>query len=165
MTSGPRQGILPLKEGDIAFRTQQNPGQMEGFVPLCDLFLNKTKTEIGDDAYNKLSEEEKLNTADFQQIILESSGPAVMMIKQALALPTDTAETSWLERLDDLTGEDLVDHIEEFVPNAKGQDLAPSAALNLLASHFEDYSKKLASQWKTIHDDIVWFEVRTVLRQ
>ena len=37
MTSGPRSGILPLKEGDIAFSMQENPGQMSGFVPLCDL--------------------------------------------------------------------------------------------------------------------------------
>ncbi len=40
--------------------------------PLGDLLLNKTKTEIGDDAYNALSAEQKLNTADLQQIILES---------------------------------------------------------------------------------------------
>ena len=37
MTSGPRAGVLPLKEGDIAFSMQEDPGQMEGFVPLCDL--------------------------------------------------------------------------------------------------------------------------------
>lgn len=37
MTSGPRDGVLPLKEDDIAFSMQENPGQMEGYVPLCDL--------------------------------------------------------------------------------------------------------------------------------
>ena len=37
MTSGPRKGVLPLKEGDIAFSMQENPGQMAGYVPLCDL--------------------------------------------------------------------------------------------------------------------------------
>ena len=37
MTSGPRDGVLPLMEGDIAFSTSQNPGTMEGYVPLCDL--------------------------------------------------------------------------------------------------------------------------------
>ena len=126
--------------------------------PLGDLLLNKTKTEIGDEAYNKLSKEEKLNVADLQQIILESSGPAVLIIEQALALATDTAEDSWLDRLDGLTGEDLVDRIAEFAPEAEGQDLAPSAAMSLLAAHFEDYSKILADAWIDVHEDIVWYE-------
>lgn len=126
--------------------------------PLADLLLNKTKTEIGDDAYNKLSAEQKLNTADLQQIILESSGPAVLIIEQALALATDTAETSWLDRLNGLSGEGLVEHIAEYAPEAKGQDLAPSAAMSLLAAHFEDYSKQLAADWINVHENIVWYE-------
>ncbi len=126
--------------------------------PLGDLFLNKTKTEIGDEAYNKLSKEQKMNVADLQQIILESSGPAVQMIEQVLALATDTAEDSWLQRLDGLTGEDLVDRIAEYAPEAEGQDLAPSAAMSLLAAHFEDYSKKLAAEWINVHEAILWFE-------
>ena len=126
--------------------------------PLGDLLLNKTKTEIGDEAYNKLSKEQKLNVADLQQIILESSGPAVLVVEQALALATDTAENSWLDRLDGLTGEDLVDRIEEFAPEAKGQNLAPSAAMSLLAAHFEDYAKNLAAEWINVHDDILSFE-------
>ncbi|WP_407386037.1 hypothetical protein [Ruminococcus sp.] len=126
--------------------------------PLGDLLLNKTKTEIGDDAYNALSAEEKRNTADLEQIILESTGPATQIIKQALALATDTAENSWLGRLSGLTGEELVDNIEKYAPEAEGQDLAPSAAMNLLAAHFEDYSKKLAAEWIDVHEDILWYE-------
>ena len=37
MTAGPRTGILPLKEGDIAFSASENPGEMAGYVPICDL--------------------------------------------------------------------------------------------------------------------------------
>ena len=80
------------------------------------------------------------------------------MIEQALALATDTAEDSWLQRLDGLTGEDLVDRIAEYAPEAEGQDLAPSAAMSLLAAHFEDYSKKLAAEWINVHEAILWFE-------
>ena len=126
--------------------------------PLGDLLLNKTKTEIGDDAYNALSAEQKLNTADLQQIILESSGPAVLIIEQALALATDTAETSWLDRLNGLSGQGLVERIAEFAPEAAGQDLARSAALSLLAAHFEDYAKVLAAEWIDVHEDILWYE-------
>ena len=126
--------------------------------PLGDLLLNKTKTEIGDNAYNALSAEQKLNTADLQQIILESSGPAVMIIKQALTLATDTAETSWLDRLNGLSGEGLVERIAEFAPEVKGQNLARSAAMSLLAAHFEDYAKELATDWIDVHENILWYE-------
>jgi len=126
--------------------------------PLGDLFLNKTKTEIGDIAYNALPAEKKQNTADFQQIILESSGPAVLIIEQALALATDTAKTSWLDRLNGMTSKYLLKHIEEFAPEAKGQNLAASAVKSLLAAHFEDASKKLAADWKGVREDILWYE-------
>ena len=126
--------------------------------PLGDLLLNKTSTELGEEAYKNLSAEDKQNTADFQQIILESSGPAVLIVKRALALATDTAEDSWLDRLNGMTDSELTDNIEKYVPEAKGRNLAPSAAMNLLASHFEDYSKRLAEQWKGVRSDILWFE-------
>ena len=126
--------------------------------PLGDLLLNKTKTEIGDAAYNALSAEQKLNTADLQQIILESSGPAVLILEQTLALATDTARTSWMQRVDGLTGEDLVERIDQFAPEAKGQELAPSTAMTLLAAHFEDYARILAEQWSGVRDEIIWYE-------
>ena len=130
--------------------------------PLGDLLLNKTKTEIGDEAYNALPANQKSNTADLQQIILESSGPAVQSIEQALALATDTSETSWLDRLNGLSGEGLVERIAEFAPEAKGQNLAPSAAMSLLAAHFEDYAKVLAAKWIDVHEDILWYETYCV---
>lgn len=37
LTCGPRKDVKPLKEGDVAFRMTENPGQMKGYVPLCDL--------------------------------------------------------------------------------------------------------------------------------
>lgn len=37
LTSGPRDGISPLKENDIKFSTQEKPGNISGYVPLCDL--------------------------------------------------------------------------------------------------------------------------------
>ena len=126
--------------------------------PLGDLLLNKTKTEIGDEAYEALSDTQKLNTADLQQIILESSGPAVLIIEQTLALATDTAETSWMQRVDGLSGDALVERIAEFAPEVAGQTLAPSAALTLLAARFEDYSKILASEWIDVHEEILWYE-------
>ena len=37
MTSGPREGISPLKVDDILFSMEQKPVEMKDYVPLCDL--------------------------------------------------------------------------------------------------------------------------------
>ena len=37
MTSGARDGVTPLKEGDITFSMSEKPGEMKEYVPLCDL--------------------------------------------------------------------------------------------------------------------------------
>ena len=37
MTSGPREGVSPLKVEDITFVMSENPGEVEDYVPLCDL--------------------------------------------------------------------------------------------------------------------------------
>ena len=37
LTVGPKKGMLPLKKEDILFRTSADPGDIKGFVPICDL--------------------------------------------------------------------------------------------------------------------------------
>ncbi|GEM_PF-3257713 len=37
LTAGARNGVDPLKEGDIRFVTHENPGKIAGYVPLCDM--------------------------------------------------------------------------------------------------------------------------------
>jgi hypothetical protein len=49
----------------------------------------------------------------------------VLIIEQALALATDTAEDTWLDRLDGLTGDDLLDRIAEFAPKPRGRTSPP----------------------------------------
>ena len=127
-------------------------------MSLGDLFLNKTKTEIGDDAYNALSADEKKKTGDFEQIILESTGAAVMTVEQALALASDTADTTWLERLPDYAGDGLFDHLTELVPEAKGKRITESIAMNYLNAAFGDAAEDLAEQWYDVNAEIIWFE-------
>ena len=114
--------------------------------PLGDLFLAKTMQEGNGKG------------GDLQQIILESSGAAVTTIETCLALGADAEKTSWLERLKDLSDEELSENIEKYVPEAKGQDLAPSAVKQLLKQHFGDQAKILAGQWESIHEKLLGFE-------
>ena len=127
-------------------------------LPLGDLFLSKTKAEYTDEEYAALSEDEKKKTADLQQIILESTGPAVMFVEQALALATDKAKSSWLDRAKNLTGTALIKNIGTVIPSLKGKKLTASQAMQQLNAHFEDYAKILQENYNGLREDIIWFE-------
>ena len=127
-------------------------------LPLGDLFLSKTKAEYTDEEYAALSEDEKKKTADLQQIILESTGPAVMFVEQALSLATDKAKSSWLDRAKNLTGTALIKNIGTVIPSLKGKKLTASQAIQQLNAHFEDYAKILQENYNGLREDIIWFE-------
>lgn len=125
---------------------------------LGDLFLSPLKQEMGDEAYNKLSDEEKKKHGDLEQIILESSGPAVLLIEQMLALAADDSENTWLERLSELSGDGLLKNLSKYAPEAEGKDLAPSAALQVLKQHFEDTASLMADEWALVNKEMQWIE-------
>ena len=126
-------------------------------MPLGDLFLNKTTTEL-EKEYSELTAEEKKTTADLRQIIMESTGPAVSLIEEALSFATDTRDSSWLDLLKTLTGDSLKKNVQKYVDAAKGKKLTTSQAKSYLNTAYQDSAKKLQSEWGTIHDNVLWFE-------
>ena len=119
---------------------------------------NDTGGKLGDLFLEKTRQEGNAAGADLQQIILESSGVAMMAIEQLLCLSADTGEQTWLERLSGLTGKDLAKNLSKYVPEAAGQNLASSAINTFLKERFGDTAKILAGQWSDIHAELVWYE-------
>ncbi len=105
--------------------------------PLGDLFLNETKYELGDKAYDALSEEEKKNHADILTITAQANGRATLSIFKLLTLGADSLEDNWLDRLSSLTIDDLY---EAF-------DLTPSDAAAQLDKIYYDTAHKLLGMW------------------
>ena len=127
---------------------------------LGTLFLTETKREleVNGDSYKDLPREEQLQHADLTQIILESSGPAMLAVEQMLALGADSNDDTWLERLAGLTGEDLKKNLPRYAPEAAGQNVSASSAINYLKSHFGDTARMLASQWIDVNTEMLWYE-------
>ncbi|MBR7038454.1 MAG: hypothetical protein IKI21_04330 [Oscillospiraceae bacterium] len=125
--------------------------------PLGDLLLQETNRELGG-SYDSMAKNEQVEHADITQILLESSGPAVLAVEQALVMAADTSEDTWLERLSDLSGVDLAENIEYLVPSAAGKDLSPSAAQSLLRSTYGDAAASLAAGYETVQQDLIWYE-------
>lgn len=119
---------------------------------------NDTGEYLGTLFLDPIKQEGNEKGADMQQIIMESSGAAVIAVETALSMATDTSEESWLARAAGLTGEDLAENLEKYVPEAAGQDVADSAVSQFLSQRFGDAARDMALQWDSIHEEMLWYE-------
>ena len=115
---------------------------------LGDLLLNKTKEELGEEAYNKLSDEEKKNHANLTTIITQANGRATLIMENMIAKACDTTDDSWVDRFSQTTYEDLVDITGK----------APADAGKTLAKKYDDDANKLLSGWSAFNKQLESYE-------
>ena len=116
-----------------------------GGAGLGDLLLNETKFEMGDDAYNALSENEKKNHADIVTIIAQANGHATLLIENLITRAADTCDNTWLDRFCAITYDDLVEET----------GMGPTDARKEVAKLYDDDAEILAdliSKFKTDMD-------------
>ena len=120
--------------------------------------VNDTGKKLGDLLAEKTRQEGNENGGDLQQMILESSGPAMLAVEAILMLAADTAEDTWVERASGLTGDELAENLVKYAPEAEGQDVAPSAVPQYLNQKYGDSARILAEQWTDVNNEMVWYE-------
>ena len=108
-----------------------------GGAGLGDLFLNETKFEMGDEAYNKLSDAEKNKHCDIVTLFMQADGQMMLVIFSLLTRAADTAEESWIDRFTSITLDDLLDSYDMNSADAK------AAA----ARDFEDDARLVLQNW------------------
>ena len=116
-----------------------------GGAGLGDLLLNKTKYEMGDDAYNALSDEEKKEHADILTIIAQSNGNATLMLENLLTRAADTNEDTWVDRFAAMTYDELVDET----------GLSPSKAAKQLAKQYDDDATLILQIWDAFREELL----------
>ena len=120
--------------------------------------VNDTGLELGKLFAEKTMQEGNENGGDLQQMMLESSGPAMLAVETLLAMAADTGEESWLDRASGLTGDELSENLAKYVPEAEGRDVADSEVPQYLNEKYGDTATILANQYEDVHEDIAWFE-------
>ncbi len=112
---------------------------------LGDLLLNETKYEMGDEAYNKLSESKKKNHADLVTIVAQCNGRAMLQMADFLTRASDNNEDTWLDRFAELTYDDLVD--------ATGK--SPNDAKKELAKLYESDAVAILEMWDAFREQLL----------
>lgn len=116
-----------------------------GGAGLGDLLLNETKYEMGDEAYDALSDAEKNEHADILTIIAQSNGKATMMMENLLVRGADTNDDTWVDRFTSITYDDLLDETE----------LAPSQAKKEVARLYDDDANDLLALWDAFRAELL----------
>ena len=124
-----------------------------GGKPIGDLLLNKTKYEMGDAAYNKLSAEEKKDHADILTLLMQANGTAVLTIESLLTQAADTAEDTWYWRFMNTTVDDLVEEIQDQKPNLKTK----SELYQELDKKYQDTAKEILKKWEDFTAKIKYY--------
>ena len=115
-----------------------------GGAGLGDLLLNETKYEMGDEAYNALSDSEKKNHADILTIIAQSNGQATLLMENLITRAADANEETWLDRLSEISYDDLIDSVGG----------TPTDAIRLLHQLYQDDAELILEQWKDFREQL-----------
>ena len=119
-----------------------------GGAGLGDLLLNETKYEMGDEAYNKLSAEQKKEHADILTIIAQANGKATLLLENLITRAADTNEDTWLDRLEQTAYDDLID--------ATG--MSPTDAQKELAKLYDDDANKILGMWDAFAEALASYD-------
>ena len=119
-----------------------------GGAGLGDLLLNKTKYEMGDDAYNALSDEEKKKHADIVTIIAQANGKATLILENLITRAADTSEDTWIDRFTAVTYDDLLEET----------GLSLSKAEKELDKSYYDDAMKVIDMWDRLREQLLGAE-------
>ena len=114
-------------------------------MPLGDLLLKKTKEELGEEAYNALSDEEKKQHADLATIIAQSNGQATVILENLVTRAADTNTNSWVERFSKITYDDLIEKT----------GLSPTDARKKIAKLYDDDAMEILDMWDTFRQQLL----------
>ena len=118
-----------------------------GSKPLGDLLRNKTKFEMGDNAYNALSDSEKKNHCDILTLLMQGNGEAVQLLETLLTKASDSRKNTWLDRFIKTDLDAMKERIEEDNPN-----FTPSEINSALDKKYNDDAKKILDKWNAFTD-------------
>ena len=115
-----------------------------GGAGLGDLLLNETKYEMGEAAYNALSDEQKKEHADILTIIAQSNGNATLIMENLITRAADNNNDLWLDRFAEITYDDLIDETGE----------TPTDAQKTLAKLYDDGANEILDMWEDFKEHL-----------
>ena len=125
-----------------------------GDKPLGDLLVNQTKYEMGDEAYNKLSDAEKKNHCDILTLLMQGNGQAVQLMETELTKSSDSSGSTWLDRFKETSLDKLTKAVKDKNPN-----MTPSEINKELDKQYNDDARKLIDKWTEFNEILMNYDI------
>ena len=124
-----------------------------GNKPLGDLLVNQTKYEMGDAAYNALSDEEKKNHCDILTLLMQGNGQAILLMENELTKSADSSNSTWVDRFKETSLEKLTETVKNENPN-----MTPSEINKELDKLYNDDAKKILEKWEAFNEILINYD-------
>ena len=124
-----------------------------GGKPLGDLLVNKTKYEMGDEAYNALSDAEKKEHCDVLTLLMQGNGQAVQLMETQLTKASDSSDDTWLDRFLKTDLDALTQEVKEENPA-----FTPSEINQELDKKYYDTAKKIRDKWTAFNEILLNYD-------
>ncbi|MBQ7744107.1 MAG: hypothetical protein IJT85_00860, partial [Ruminococcus sp.] len=124
-----------------------------GNKPLGDLLVNQTKYEMGDAAYNALSDEEKKNHCDILTLLMQGNGQAILLMETELTKSADSSNSTWVDRFKETSLEKLTNKVKNENPN-----MTPSEINKELDKRYNDDAKKILEKWEAFNEILINYD-------
>ena len=124
-----------------------------GGKPLGDLLVNQTKYEMGDAAYNALSDEEKKNHCDILTLLMQGNGQAILLMETELTKSADSSNSTWIDRFKETSLEKLTNKVKNENPN-----MTPSEINKELDKLYNDDAKKILEKWEAFNEILINYD-------
>ena len=120
-------------------------------MAMGDLLLKQTAEEYGPDKYEKLTNDEKKKYGSLTTILMQGETSTVFMIEQLVTMAADTNDTTWLQRLENVTADSL---LKEYMKDGAGETDAKAA----MAREYEDTARLFAEKWSYFRNSLIEYE-------
>ena len=124
-----------------------------GGNPLGDLLVNQTKYEMGDAAYNALSDEEKKNHCDILTLLMQGNGQAILLMETELTKSADSSNSTWVDRFKETSLDKLTNKVKNENPN-----MTPSEINKELDKRYNDDAKKILEKWEAFNEILINYD-------
>ena len=124
-----------------------------GGKPLGDLLVNQTKYEMGDAAYNALSDEEKKNHCDILTLLMQGNGQAILLMETELTKSADSSNSTWVDRFKETSLDKLTKKVKNENPN-----MTPSELNAELDKRYSDDAKRILDKWDAFNEILINYD-------
>ena len=124
-----------------------------GGKPIGDLLLNKTKYEMSQKSYSRLTEVQRKNTCDIVTLLMQGNGQSVQLMETLITKAADSSSSNWIDRFKATSLDKLKESVQKENPN-----MTPSEVNQTLDKRYNDDARRILGKWDAFNEILLNYD-------